>query len=105
MNWSKIFPGALVSLTALYFVAAMVPAHDAPEAFQFEKFGRLPVVDGGRVKPIAPFARTNLMVVSEWQSYKEFDKFQDYLDGNTKTVPAVKWFLDTIAYSHPVEVL
>src|SRR5439155_12929134 len=27
------------------------------------------------------------------------------LDGNTKTVPAVKWFLDTIAYSEPVEVL
>ncbi len=105
MNASKLFPGAVVFLTAIYFVIAMMAPADAEDDFHYQEFGRLPVVDRGRIKPVDTFARTNLMIVSEKQSFKEFRKWEDFLDGKAKTATALKWFLDSIAYSEPIEVL
>jgi ABC-type transport system involved in cytochrome c biogenesis permease subunit len=105
MNWSKFFPGAVVFLTSLYFVRAMIPASEAPDGFHFQRFGRLPVVADGRVKPIDSFARSNLLAVSAAQDYREFGTMEDFKDGNTKTLPAVKWFLDSISHSEIVDDL
>lgn len=99
MKWSQIGPGAAVFVTALYLAWTMTPRADTPGDFNFEKFGRIPVVDRGRVKPIDTLARTNLMLVSGRQEYKEFVGGAWKADAEAKRKPAVKWLLDTMAYN------
>jgi ABC-type transport system involved in cytochrome c biogenesis permease subunit len=48
-------------------------------------FASLPVLEGGRVKPIDTFARNNLMILNNRQTYKDKDG---------RTQPAVRWILD-----------
>ena len=98
---SRFIPGLSVFGVALYFAMmfGLASGRGNPEGFDYERFGRLPIVDRGRVKPIDTYARMCLQLVSDRQDYKEFDKWQDFLDGNTKKQPAVKWLLDTFAYN------
>ena len=44
----------------LYFAAFAWPHRDKPDDFAFRKFGRWPVIDQGRVKPMDTSARISL---------------------------------------------
>jgi ABC-type transport system involved in cytochrome c biogenesis permease subunit len=55
-------------------------------AYSLSEFARLPVLEGGRVKPVDSFARNSLLVIRGTQSLP--------LDG--KSVPAVKWLMDAL---------
>ena len=86
-TFEKIFPWAVVGLAALYLVATAMPRDSVVNGFNLQEFGRLPVQDGGRIKPIDTMARTSLYAISGRQSF---------VDNNDTTQPAVKWYLDVI---------
>jgi len=70
-GWARhlAWPAALLGL--VYFAAkGYVPA-DKPDQFHWNEFARLPVVDGGRVKPLDTFARVSLQILSARQEIKD----------------------------------
>jgi ABC-type transport system involved in cytochrome c biogenesis permease subunit len=95
---ARFLPWAALALALLYAAAAVRPQRDG--GFPFALFGRLPIVDLGRTKPLDTYARTTLMIVSNRQSF--------YLDGTDGTSdrqerrqhsrrPALHWLLDVWA--------
>jgi ABC-type transport system involved in cytochrome c biogenesis permease subunit len=96
MKLSKLFPW-LVGVCALACVfLAMLPSGKA-RGFNVEAFGSLPVLDGGRVKPIDSLARNSLLMIRNQQSFR--------FEG--RTISADEWILDlmfrpTVADQQPV---
>jgi len=75
---TAVFLGALA-------LAAWPGLSPAPKAdYDFETFSRLPVLEGGRVKPIDSFARNSLLAIRSKQTV--------LVDG--KSLPATRWLLD-----------
>ena len=62
----KKFPG-FVPLSFLVLAAIIILSGLRPkavhEAFDYDRFARLPVLDGGRFKPLDSLARTNLLIL------------------------------------------
>ncbi len=68
------------------------------EAERLRRFGELPCVFQGRVKPLDTHARNSLVILSHKQ---------EYVDAEGEKQPAVRWLLDTMtnskaAYGHKV---
>jgi ABC-type transport system involved in cytochrome c biogenesis permease subunit len=101
MNQSKLqkyLPHLAVVLTIAYFVSAMRPQTSAAADFNYRDFGRIPVIDQGRYKPMDTVARSYLMVITHRQTYYDYDAgekgFFAFLFGTGKRYPATKWLLD-----------
>ncbi len=75
-----IFAAAVLAAAA----PLLIPA--PKEAFPVAAFGRLPVLEGGRVKPLDTFARNSLLIIRGTQT----------LPLKGRTVPAVKWLMDAM---------
>jgi len=76
----------LLFLAVAYLASTAVPkSHDS--AYELDRFARLPVVHGGRVKPIDSLARQMLLMVSDRRTYT---------DANDDRQPAVKWLLEVM---------
>ena len=61
---------------------------EAPtESFDLEGFSRIPVLRGGRVKPIDSVARNTLLVLRNKRTA---------LDGDGNKVPAINWFVEVL---------
>ena len=73
-----------VFLGALALAAWPLLTSGPKSAFNLEGFGRLPLLDGGRVKPIDSFARNSLLSVRSKQNVS--------MDG--QRLSAVRWLLD-----------
>jgi ABC-type transport system involved in cytochrome c biogenesis permease subunit len=84
---SRYFPWAVVVLAAIYLLAVMLPPEESSKEMRLNDFGKIPVVEGGRVKPIDTVARNHLMLFSHRTSFT---------DANEKLQPAIKWLLDTM---------
>ena len=83
------YPVWLGAGTALLYFAVFLamPHGDNPNDFHYRDFGRLPVMDQGRCKPLDTAARMDLMIITSRQQF---------YDPETKTTyPATKWFLDS----------
>lgn len=87
-GFARFLPWCVVGLCALHLVQAMLPERTASDKFNYDAAGRLPVVDGGRVKPLDTFARTNLMLVSSRQTYAQ--------NMDAPKQPAIKWVLEAM---------
>jgi ABC-type transport system involved in cytochrome c biogenesis permease subunit len=85
--FERLFPFGVAGLALCYLASTMVPAKDAPGQMQVREFGRVPVVDRGRIKPIDTLARTSLMVISNRQTFT---------DEKGESQPAIRWLLDTM---------
>jgi ABC-type transport system involved in cytochrome c biogenesis permease subunit len=85
-KFQKYLPVLAVVLTAAYFGYYMRPHSDVAEEFHYRAFGQIPVIDGGRFKPMDSVARSNLMVITHRQTYYDYDTEKRY--------PATKWLLD-----------
>jgi ABC-type transport system involved in cytochrome c biogenesis permease subunit len=85
---SRFVPWVVVGLATVYLLVAMAPMSQAEGDMRLSDAATLPVLDGGRVKPLDTYARNQMLVIS---------KRQDYTDGLGKTQPAVRWMLDTLA--------
>ena len=61
----KLLPIVLTTIMALWFLGQMAPPKDTD--FAFSKFGKLPVVFDGRLKPMDSLARNSLLQINEMQ--------------------------------------
>jgi ABC-type transport system involved in cytochrome c biogenesis permease subunit len=85
---ANVIVPAFVLLTAVvYLLMAMTPPADPPGKVRLSELARIPVVEGGRVKPLDTVARNALLIVS---------KRSEFLDDKKQTQPAIKWLADTM---------
>ena len=77
-------PCLAVFLSALAFAAWPALAPAPKSSFDLEGFGRLPMLEGGRVKPIDTYARNALLVIRSKQTVR--------VDG--RSLSATQWLLD-----------
>ncbi len=82
--------GPWILALALVLVLTLVnrPRYTSTSTMDLNGFGRLPVVDRGRMKPIDTLARNSLMVISGGRT--------TYKDSEDKPQPAIRWLLDTM---------
>ena len=79
-------PIIAVVLTLSYFAYHAYPRASDSRGFNFHEFGMIPVIDGGRYKPIQSVAQNALMVITHRSSYYDYE--------TSKRHPATKWLLD-----------
>jgi ABC-type transport system involved in cytochrome c biogenesis permease subunit len=89
---ARFLPWFAAIPAAFYLLMAAAPPEDSKGQMQIQEFGKLPVVDGGRVKPFDTFARTTLMVINNRQTFK---------DDSGKEQPAIRWVLDVMSSIMP----
>ncbi len=78
-------PHILIAIGILIAVAALRPPKNTDE-FHRNEFGKLPVLVGGRVKPIDTLARTSLLAISGKQIVRN----------GTEQRTALHWLMDTM---------
>jgi ABC-type transport system involved in cytochrome c biogenesis permease subunit len=93
ITWASF--AVAVGLSAM----ALLPPSQ-PRGFDVERFGRLPALEGGRVKPIDSLARNSLLLIRGQQSFR---------DGG-RTIGANEWLLEVmfrpeVADAQPVFVI
>ncbi|HLY09414.1 MAG TPA: hypothetical protein VKW04_08950, partial [Planctomycetota bacterium] len=82
---ARLFPWMMVAVAAAWVLPGIAPPSSPPDQPQIFEFARIPVVDGGRVKPMDTIARTHLRIMSNKETFK---------DGDGPTRPAIEWLLD-----------
>jgi ABC-type transport system involved in cytochrome c biogenesis permease subunit len=75
-------------LALLYLISSIMP-HRSPVALDLRDVARLPVVDGGRLKPLDTFARVHLRLITH---------AEEYTDTDGKKKPAIHWFFQVAAH-------
>jgi ABC-type transport system involved in cytochrome c biogenesis permease subunit len=100
-SWSSMlgefFPWVAVAVLVGWALSFAVPPPSRPDALNFYKFGELPVVYEGRVKPFDTLARNALKAISEKQTWTDSDP-QDgtSVERRKHQHPAIEWLLDVI---------
>jgi ABC-type transport system involved in cytochrome c biogenesis permease subunit len=82
----RLVPYAAALLALAGAGAALLPRTEVP-GFDLDAFARLPVLEGGRVKPLDSVARNALLVIRGTQSFQ---------DETGKTVGPREWLLDVL---------
>lgn len=91
--WKRlILPVGIAALFLLMVGYMARPMKPTAEGFDLARFGRLPVLEKGRVKPLDTLARNTLRVISNRETY---------VDANGKSQPAIRWLIDTITEKAP----
>jgi ABC-type transport system involved in cytochrome c biogenesis permease subunit len=93
-TWSRYLPILVVGTAAGLLALLSVPPADNSGAMHIYEFGRIPVYDSGRVKPLDSVARNYLSLISDRQYYYDYDK-EGKKVGNRQ--PAIKWLLNVMA--------
>jgi ABC-type transport system involved in cytochrome c biogenesis permease subunit len=89
-KWSIYVPVGVVAVAALWAAStAFRPLPDYVD-MDIEAAGRLPVMEGGRCKPLDTVARSALRSLS---------KRETFVDKNDEKQPAIRWLLDVISGS------
>src|SRR5260221_12716782 len=84
--WTILISAGIVGMFGLYLVGkAARPDAANRDGDNLEAFRRIPVLDGGRVKPIDTYARTTLRVIGNKEEFEDADE---------KMLPAIRWFID-----------
>ena len=84
MKIARIVPWAAFGLALAAALLSVLPPRPAP--FDLDAFGRLPVLEGGRVKPIDSLARNSLLMIRGQQSFAS----------GGRTISADAWLLDVL---------
>jgi ABC-type transport system involved in cytochrome c biogenesis permease subunit len=84
-SWAGVIGGGL----ALLYLGSVVFSPTPSQQKDLAEIGRLPVVDGGRLKPLDTFARVHLRLITHAEEYK---------DAEGKKQPALRWFLEVAAH-------
>lgn len=96
---AKLFPWLVAALAVVYLVYYSQKSHPTGgrEQFNLEAYAQLPVIDGGRFKPIDTVARMDLLIISGKQTFlEEREKRGDKYEVRQ---PAIKWLLDAMTCS------
>ncbi len=83
----RFLPWGAFAVGCLTLAVLAAPAQEHDNEMNLEEFGKLPVLDRGRIKPIDTVARNALLVISNRQ---------DFRDDKGKTHPATAWLLDVM---------
>jgi len=86
---SWILPIVVVTLAAGYLASKMRTERDRPGKMQIRELANLPVVHGGRVKPLDTLARTSLLILS--------GRGEKYTDMDGQKQPAIRWLLTVMS--------
>jgi ABC-type transport system involved in cytochrome c biogenesis permease subunit len=97
-NWSLVgLPALAVALFAVMVAYSFRPPKQPASGMDLARFGRLPVADKGRIKPLDSLAREHLQAISNRQYVK--------LKDGTR-LSAVEWMLEVITGGdHDLEVI
>jgi ABC-type transport system involved in cytochrome c biogenesis permease subunit len=104
MKIAKWYPWLAAAIALAMVVQALRPQRPA-KGFDLEAFGALPVLEGGRVKPVDSVARNALLMLRTKQSVTVEDA-----EGKRETLGATRWLLDMLfrpelAETHPAFVV
>jgi ABC-type transport system involved in cytochrome c biogenesis permease subunit len=78
-------PLIAVVLAAAWFSADLRGPSSPPDQLQIHEYGRIPVVEGGRVKPMDSVARNHLRIMAERETFRT-------PEGQSR--PAIEWLMD-----------
>jgi len=94
-TFERIVPWLVVGTVAVGLLAIAMPPAESSDQMQLSEFGKIPVVDHGRIKPIDTVARTSLMMIDNGsETAKDGNQTAD--DKYGKSQPAIKWLLDVM---------
>ena len=93
MKLAKIAPWAAAALSLVIVASALAPQRPV-KGFDIEAFGRLPVLEGGRVKPIDTVGRNALLMIRSQQSFRAPVPGGDA--DRKEAIPASRWLLDAM---------
>jgi ABC-type transport system involved in cytochrome c biogenesis permease subunit len=88
----RFLPWIILAVAALCIAANWLPPKTAKDDFDFSRFGEIPVLVGGRIKPLDTVARNSLLIIHGKQELR--------LDGGKRLV-AMQWLTDTL-FNAPV---
>ena len=88
----RFFPTIVFVLAALWIGASFVPAKKSHGDLGLADFGKIPVLVGGRIKPLDTVARNSLLIIHTKQMLRLDDGRQ---------INAIKWLADTL-FNAPV---
>jgi len=92
INLTRFFPWIVIGVVALYAAGKMYPKSETYREFDLSKFGAIPVLDGGRIKPLDSVARSNMLFISGRSDWEDLQKH---------TRPAILWLLEVMAAGSP----
>jgi ABC-type transport system involved in cytochrome c biogenesis permease subunit len=81
----RAFPWIMVAVAAAVVLPGIAAPSTPADWAQVYEYARIPVVDGGRVKPMDTIARTYLRIMSNRETWK---------DSAGVSRPAIEWLLD-----------
>ena len=88
----RFLPWIILAVAAVCIAANWLPPQTAKDDFDFNRFGKIPVLVGGRIKPLDTVARNSLLIIHGKQELR--------LEGG-KRVSAMQWLTDTL-FNAPV---
>ena len=77
-----------VAALFLFSVSGRMTPKSMQEPYDIDGFARIPVKEGGRVKPLETVARVYLRTISHQETFE---------DENGDTQPAIRWYIDLLA--------
>jgi ABC-type transport system involved in cytochrome c biogenesis permease subunit len=83
----RFFPGIAFILAAFWVGASFVPTKKSDDGIDLGNFGKIPVLVGGRVKPLDTVARNSLLIIRTKETLRLDDGRQ---------ISAIKWLADTL---------
>jgi ABC-type transport system involved in cytochrome c biogenesis permease subunit len=83
----RFLPWFIFAVAAGLIAANWIPPKTAKDNFDFAKFGKMPVLVGGRVKPLDTVARNSLLIIHGKQELR--------LEGG-KRLSAMQWLTDVL---------
>jgi ABC-type transport system involved in cytochrome c biogenesis permease subunit len=89
---TKYFPWIVIGVVSLYAAGKMYPKRETYKEFDLSAFGAIPILDGGRLKPLDSIARSNMLFISGRS---------DWEDAQGRTRPAILWLLEVMAAGDP----
>jgi ABC-type transport system involved in cytochrome c biogenesis permease subunit len=88
----RFIPAIVFGFALLWIAASFRPPKSASEDVDLAKFGKIPVLVGGRVKPLDTVARNSLLIIHGKQTSRLV---------NEKQIAALHWLTDTL-FNAPV---
>ena len=83
----RFLPWIILAIAAASIAANWMPPKAAKDDFDFSRFGEIPVLVGGRVKPLDTVARNSLLIIHGKQELR--------LEGGRR-LSAMQWLTDIV---------
>ena len=88
----RLLPIFLTTMMALWLLGQIAPPKD--KDFAYSKFGKLPVVFDGRLKPMDSLARNSLLQINEMQEF-DTEPWKEMWQKH-QTIPAIEWLANVM---------